>query len=355
MSPLQIGLLAIGAVVILSVVLYNQWLTRRHQPKRSVPREGEAEEPAGAHAAGTTDRERLDPVLSDPVGGVDERRSEPTAQSRGILDPMLDTLVTMALEPSVVSGDAVLAALPGTRRVGNKSFIVEGRLSGAELWELPRAGQRYNALRAGLQLASRMGPLNEIEFSEFVVKIQAFADVVGAAPEFPDMMEEVARARELDQFASSHDAQLAFTVRARRASWSPGYVSQHASACGFVAGALPGRMVLPSETPGMPPVLVLQYETQLALAEDPEQVALREFHILLDVPHVARQERPFVRMREVAQQLAERMEGVVTDGGSHALGAQDLDQIGADLEALYEALAARDLPAGAGLTRRLFS
>lgn len=59
-----------------------------------------------------------------------------------------------------------------------------------------------------MQLANRSGPLNEIEYSEYVVKTQAFADAVNATPEFPEMLEEVARARELDQFASVHDAQL---------------------------------------------------------------------------------------------------------------------------------------------------
>ncbi len=84
-----------------------------------------------------------------------------------------------------------------------------------------------------MQLANRSGALNEIEFSEFIAKAQAFCDAVGGTPDFPDMIEEVARARELDQFASGHDAQLGFTLRARRAAWSPGYVQQHAARLGF--------------------------------------------------------------------------------------------------------------------------
>ncbi len=46
-----------------------------------------------------------------------------------------------------------------------------------------------------MQLANRMGALNEIEFSEFVMKAQGFADAINAAPDFPDMLQEVARAR----------------------------------------------------------------------------------------------------------------------------------------------------------------
>ena len=44
--------------------------------------------------------------------------------------------------------------------------------------------------------------------------------------DFPDMLDVVARARELDDFASQHDAQLAVHLRANGAAWSVGYVQQ---------------------------------------------------------------------------------------------------------------------------------
>lgn len=379
MSSLQIGLLLIGALVIVAVLAYNQWTTRRNAPRRS-PLKG-----AGAADAEATmdtpeglldvvNGDRREPVLGEGApldgtpagldgshsGGVVEGGTEPVPLAAGVapkpaqLDPLVDAVASLSLEHQV-SGDAVLAALPGTRRVGSKPFMVEGLNAASQEWEQPRVGQRYTALQAGVQLANRMGALNEIEFSEFVVKVQAFSDVLGAAPDFPEMMQEVARARELDQFASAHDAQLGFTVRARRASWSPGYLAQHAAQQGFVAGALPGRMVLPSSQPGGAPVLVLQFETQAALADDPEQTALREFNLTLDVPHVPRSESPFVRLRECATALAKAMEGVVTDDSGQPLHPDAMDRIGADLELLYDTLDARELAAGSALSRRLFS
>src|SRR5438270_11072240 len=114
------------------------------------------------------------------------------------------------------------------------------------------------------------------------------------------MMGEVARAKELDQFASEHDAQLGFTLRAKNAAWSPGYVQQAAAKLGFVPGVIPGRLVLPASTAGAPPVLVISFDTQAAMADDPTQSALREFTLSLDVPQVHRSEQPFVRMRDAA-------------------------------------------------------
>ena len=206
-----------------------------------------------------------------------------------------------------------------------------------------------------MQLANRAGALNDIEFSEVVVKAQAFADALGAAPDFPDMRAEVARARELDAFASGHDAQLGFTLRARRAAWSPGYVTQHAARQGFVAGALPGRMVLPGSGAGQAPLLSLAFDPQAAMADDPEQSALRELALSLEVTHVPRSEQPFARMRQAAAALAEAMDGVVTDDAGQPLSVEALDQIGADLEGLYDALDGRDLSAGSPQARRLFS
>jgi hypothetical protein len=187
------------------------------------------------------------------------------------------------------------------------------------------------------------------------VKTHAFADAIGASAEFPDMLEEVARARELDHFASSHDAQLGFMVRAKSASWSPGFIHQCAAKQGLVAGALPGRMVLASSIEGMPPLVVLSFDAQAALADDPAQSAIREISLQLDVAHVPRDQAPFDRMRELAHALAQSMEGVVTDDAGQPLAEQTLDAIRADLQILYDTLERRDLAAGSPLARRLFS
>ena len=265
--------------------------------------------------------------------------------------------VTLALlgDREALTGDAALAALPATRRVGSKPFAVEGRNVLTEEWEFPIAGQRYDSLQAGVQLANRTGPLNEIEYSEYVMKAQHFADALGGAPEFPDMLHEVARARELDEFAATHDAQLSFTLRARLTAWSPGFVHQQAARLGFTAGAIPGRMVLPAEEPGLPPVLGLVFDPRAALSEDPEQSAINSLALSLDVPQVHRNARPFGRLRDVAFALAEVMDGEITDDTGQPLRTEMIDKIGQDLAQLYDTLDAHDLAAGSPQARRLFS
>ncbi|MES2840181.1 MAG: cell division protein ZipA C-terminal FtsZ-binding domain-containing protein [Pseudomonadota bacterium] len=377
MSTLQIGLAIIGGLVLAGVVAYNAWITRNSVPRLARERTAHPTgDPAGDETVPYSPEDlsgheiqRIDPVLGDTPGAM--LQPDPAAiavaaaavsvnpllhqpEKRPGLDALIDVITPLVLDHEV-SGDALLAALPGTRRVGSKPFAVEGLCDANGEWETPRLGQRYRALQAGVQLANRAGALNDIEFSEFVVKAQAFADAVGAAPEFPDMRAEVARGRELDAFASGHDAQLGFTLRARRAAWSPGYVAQHASKLGFVAGALPGRMVLSGSESGQAPVLSLVFDPQAAMADDPEQSALREVALSLEVTHVPRSEQPFVRMRQAAKALAEAMDGVVTDDAGQPLSTDTMDRIGADLESLYDALDSRDLSAGSAQARRLFS
>ncbi len=340
------GLAITGGVVLAAFVAHSAWTTRKNAPKQATPDSESALDTAG-------DREpALDGAAFDPV-----ELALPVVPKRPAMDSLIDVIASVALDPAVgaVSGEAAIAAMPATRRAGTKPFAVEGYNLSTQIWESPAPGQRYGGFQTGVQMANRSGALNEIEYSEFVVKTQAFADTINATPEFPEMRDEVARARELDQFASVHDAQLGFTIRALNAAWSPGYIHQNAARLGFVAGAIPGRMVLPAASEGLPPVLVLGFDSHAALAEDPAQSAIRDISLHLDVAQVDRAERAFERMRDAAMALAQAMEGVVTDDDGQPLAAQTMEVIGKELESLYNTLEQRDLAAGSPLARRLFS
>jgi hypothetical protein len=387
MSALQLGLLVAGLLVLVAVLVHGWWTARRGRPRLAEPEErwpfaaqARGSSPSQAQAtlaasitpyaarplAGGTlsradadaDTAVLEPHLAQ--GGVvasgSERRQQPNQ-----LDPLIDVLATIELELPI-SGDAVLHNLPATRRVGSKPFSVEAQ-GEHDAWEVPQPGQQYSLLQTGVQLANRAGALNELEYSEFVLKTQALADALGGAPDLPDMLDAVARARELDAFAQAHDAQLNVTLRASRTAWSAGYVQQLAARLGFVDGVLPGRMVLPRATShspvlaGLPQqaVLTLHYDPQAATSADPAMTAIREVTLSLDVPQVPRAERPYERLRAVATSLAQQMDGRLGDDAGRLLAVEDLDRIGAELEALYDALEAHELQAGSAAARRLFS
>jgi hypothetical protein len=361
MSTLQISLAVAGSLVLLGIVVHGIWSARKNLPKQASPKV--PPEPGAGPAPGLDSQlqphqpdalvERHEPSF-DTDAGLAALAQLTMPERKPSLDILIDALAPVTLE-SPVLGEAALAAMPGTRRVGSKPFSIEGLREDDREWEIPIAGHRYSAFQCGVQLANRTGALNVIEYSEFVMTSQAFADAIGGEVEFAEMQGEIGRARELDQFASAHDAQLGFNLRAIKTAWSPGYVQQSAASLGFVAGPLPGRMVLPASQPGQGPILGLSFDLQAAMAEDTEQTALHELSLSLDVPQVLRCEKPFARMCEIAIALAGSMDGVIVDDNAIVIRPEVMEAIHADLEQLYDRLDARELSAGSVLGRRLFS
>ena len=343
---LTVALSIVGALLLVALLAHGWWSARR-----ASPRQADAPLPAP---------QRVEPgfseALSVPAGvepDPNERRAA-GARRQARLDALVDAIVPLALD-APVSGEAVTAHWPATRRAGTKPFYIEGLNIDSGDWELPAAGQRYSELQAGVQLANRSGALNEIEYSEFVHKLQAFAEGVGAMPDFPDMLDVVARARELDGFAGPLDAQLTLRLVARSVAWSVGYVQQCAARQGLVSRAVTGRLVLPSTEPGAPPVLVLEYDAQAALAEDPQAAALREVVLSLDVPQTPASLEPFPTWHKVAHALAEDMDADLLDDTGRPITLQAFDAIGKELAQLYAALETHDLAAGTAAARRLFA
>src|SRR5258706_11004852 len=106
---------------------------------------------------------------------------EPRAPKRASarLDALIDAIAPITID-APISGEVVLLHLPAARRAGSKPLLVEGLNVETGEWETPVPGPRYGEFQAGVQLANRTGALNEIEDSEFVQKVQAFAETVGA-------------------------------------------------------------------------------------------------------------------------------------------------------------------------------
>ncbi len=336
------ALLALAAVVLVAIGLQGWWMSRRSQPW------SEAAPPA-------VPAERVEPSMDT----IPEEPSAPELRAALLrrvprLDALIDAIAPMTLD-APASGEFLLSHLPASRRAGAKPFGIEGLDTEIGEWEPLQPGHRYGELQAGVQLANRSGPLNEIEYSEFVQKLQAFADAVNALPEVPDMLDVVARARELDNFASARDAQLTLTLRSEAVAWSVGFLQQSAARHGFVPGVLPGRLVLPAAEEGDPPVLVLSFDAQAALEEDPQKAAVRECQLSLDVPQTAAAAEPFPAWHNAARKLADDLAATVVDDFGELITVHAFAAIGQELGQLYAQLEARDLAAGSAAARRLFS
>lgn len=354
------GLLMLAGVVLAALIGQGLWVSWRARPRRASVSEDRVEPslaPVDAPAVADAGQ-RMGSSMDAKVGPAEAVTDRPlraaSSRRRATIDSLIDAVAEITPE-SPLAGESVLAVMPATRRAGGKPLLVEGLNADTGIWETPHHGQRYSAFQAGVQLANRHGALNEIEYSEFVQKVQSFADSLGASADFADMSETVARARELDEFAHAHDAQLAVHLRARGPSWTVGYIQQSAARQGLIPGPMAGQMVLPGEDAESPALVTLSFDAQAALAEDPDQAALRACTLSLDVPQSPEAAEPFAHWQRVAGALAQELDGVLMDDDGRAVSLSQFASIHQELQRLYHALASRDLPAGSAAARRLFS
>lgn len=311
----------------------------------------ESAEQAVDDAAAATQEAPAAAASHEPAEPVLPAATTISSAPPAIVDRRIDCIVPIRLG-APLPGDKILPAAQRLRRAGSKPVHIEGKPEGGQ-WELLQNGVRYEELRAAAQLANRSGALNELEFSEFVTGVQQFADTIDGAPEFPDMMETVAMARELDGFAAQCDAQLSINVMSDGAPWSANYVQAVASQDGLLLSRDGTRFVKLDAKQN--PVFMLQFGDTNFLRDDLTYKGGNMITLVLDVPVAEEDILPFRLMCDYAKSLSERIGARVVDDSRRPLPESTLVAIDQQLMKLYAKLEEAGIPAGSPVTRRLFS
>jgi len=272
------------------------------------------------------------------------------------IDPLIDCIVPMHLERKA-SGDRILPLTGRLRRAGTKQVHIEGLRVEANAWEAVTAGHQYEDIQVAVQLANRSGPLNALEFSEFVNAVEALAESLDASADLPDMADTVANARELDAFAAGADVQLGVNVISDGAPWSAAYVQTVATQDGLVLSRDGTRFIRyePGADGVQKPLFTLQFGDTNFLRDDLTVSAGRQITLLLDVPQSPQAGKPFKTVCEYGYSLAQRMGARLVDDNMRPLTEASFVAIFNQLEQLYEKLEARGMPAGSPVAVRLFS
>lgn len=371
MTDLQASLIAIGGAIVVGVISYNKW--HEYKARKSVQRAfssepddvlmdaGAASKVAkGAHS-GTAVDERQEPTFSTPRSeradqadgiGDDERMDAEVAvelvqalqQKELPVDELVDCIIPLSLV-GAVRGEKILPTLQTLRHVANKPIHFIGQRDDGE-WESIAHGGVYSALRAGVQLANRSGALNELEYSELVMRLRQVADDLEAEPDIPDMTNVMVTARALQQFISQYDAQLSVNIVSNGAPWAINALLAALERQGFDVRP-DGRLVMPDGDGG---ILFMLSTNETLAAETTARLTL-----LLDVPCVVPERDGFGAMSACANVLAARLGGVIVDDSNQPLSGHALDQIAAQVDSFYADMAAADIPAGSTRAVRLFS
>lgn len=264
---------------------------------------------------------------------------EPPVQP--LLSELCDCIVEIPLR-SAWPGERLIALAQRFRRAGAKPVAIEGRRAGAsaDQWGALSASRQYEALRAGILLANRHGPLNAMEYSEFVTGVQTIADAVSALADTPDMAAVLARARDLDATCAQLDAQIGLNVEAPEAL-GPAQLAALAAPLAIVERGSNRYARLGDQG---------EVVFSVALADTPNRLTF-----LLDVPRSSPDSDAWGRMLDAARACAQHLGGRLVDDGGRPLADSSLAQIGRQLVQRYESLEAIGVPAGSALALRVFN
>jgi ZipA, C-terminal FtsZ-binding domain len=255
-----------------------------------------------------------------------------------VLSDDFDYLIEFAL-PSLQSGERLIALTAAHRRAGGKPIAFDGLLSTGQ-WVILQPGELYIALRAGLLLANRHGPLNAMEFSDFGNFAQALSKQLDCEVALADMPRILSRARDVDRRCAELDAQLGISIQTSSVT-SPAMLSAVAVEQGLTERG-GGRFAKLDENGGT--------LFTLSFGEQGDKLAM-----LLDVPRANAQHRPWQQMLQCADVLAQRLDGQLVDDTGKPLPPGVWGQIEEQLRQRYWALDAAGIEPGSARALRLFN
>ncbi len=376
-SSLALSLFALAVGALVAVIAHNAWSGRRRRGATANDGGGGADsaQSGSGTAVASGERRRAEPSFGAPeeTAGVTPEAEPPLpaaadGQAAPRLDPLTDCIIEFELD-APVAAERLLPTLQGLRRAGAKPVVVEGCLAcddaranganpqslavdGADAdpqaqdpvaqpdWIPVTAGRRLSRVRIGVLLANRHGPLNAMEYSEFVAGVQALADQLAVLGDTPDMGAVLQRARSLDERLAALDALVGINVQASQ-PLGPAELAGLARECGCVergnnrfARLAPGGEVLFS----------------LSLSDLPERLSL-----LLDVPRAPAGASPWESLLECARHCATRLDGRLVDDQGRELAEGALARIGEQVSARQQALTDAGIEPGSVLALRVFN
>jgi hypothetical protein len=360
MSDLQLALVALGAVFVAAVAGYNALAERRARRRAEAsfrsahpdalldPSTGRREPVIGDIPSGAAGDASLAGLEEERAPAADSAQAEATGEGAAVLSSRIDTVALVLADEPLARAEVepLLNALQAHATPVQVEGLVDEQWIPVEL--SPR--DAWRELRAGLQLASRAGPVSEEEIAAFNETVAGFAASINAVSQRESPAAASARARELDRFCADADVEVVINVVGRSgATFALSRVKALALEQGFgetAAGTFERRGADGSVAMSL---RLLDGEPRR------ESAYANGLTFALDVPHVARPDAVLAEMGAVAEGFAQALGGELVDDARRPLGANGLAAIRRSLEAVAKRMEAHGIPAGGALARRLFS
>lgn len=413
MSELQIGLIAIGFIVVMGVIFFN-WVQQRRYRRRAGEAFGRKHEDVLLKTdVSVAEDERVEPqlgkgILRDLQMEPNAELTEPAEIIHSNLEPMpigatpvtpVETVTPVAAVTPVeavapVTAGAPVAAVTSVEQmpverggavdavdyvvdISAQTLIADSNLTEVlqrkfdfskpvrwlgqrnidAFWEeitIESSKGGYVNLKGCLQLADRAGPLSEVSLSEFRDMAQNFAARANAVADCPDVREAYARALTLDQFCAEVDVMIGINIISKDTSpFTGAKIRVFAEASGFKL-APDGTFSYRDENNAVL-FSLNNHESSPFLSSNMRTLTTHGITFLLDVPRVANGEKIFGQMVHLAGVFSDTLGGIMADDNGVPLSDGGIGKIRQQLIAIQSMMMARNIPAGGDIALRLFA
>jgi len=405
MSDLQIGLLVIGAVIVVAVLLFN-WIQERRFRKQAaaafqtpvadalmqpgaVPREthnrvepalrepvfdasgvhevaevneprlhidadlAPAEAPTVAHddAPGPAPRPAAAPI---PVPQTPPRPpAPPVAAPAAPYDELIEYRIRLGSEG--VLANVFADAFNHSRTLGKPVRWV-GLPVGATEWEevQPWRDVHYQQVVVTMQLADRNGAAQEEQLSALCALLQATGQAHGLRVACDDTVEALERAQAIDRFCVDVDVLIGLNVVARgEGAVNLMRIVREAESSGMVLGVDGVFQLIDSR--GEPLYALCNHDAEPFTSTVIEGQTSQGVTLQFDVPRVPDGLKVFDGMVAFGRKLANEVGGILVDDNLRPLTDTGIEKIRTQLTHIYERMEARGVPSGSRRALRLFS
>lgn len=334
MSELQIGLLAIGALVVAGVLVYNRLQERgARREAETAFRSTHVDVLLDDAAPGRVEPARVEPTMTPPRVEPRPAAREEAAQP----DPRIDYIADVSFPQPVAHG-----ALDEPWRAIERRHARRALLAGSP------DGRTW---QAALQLVSRDGAIGEADLIEFRSAVDGLAAAHGGSASAPEMRAAVEAARVLDEFCSEVDIQVVMHVIGGPFAGTKIRAAAEAGGLALEAG---GRFTLRDDAQRLLYTLAAR-DGDAFSAEAMRTAAPEGLTLALDVARAPDTRRTFESMFRLSRQLAEHLGGRIVDDNGNALDERAAAAIAQQLDAVRARLEERGISPGSPAALRVFS
>ena len=361
-NDFQIALAGIAIGIVILVLIYNWWQESRY--KKRAQRAFQADHPdvlfggrVEPSLGGDTPPPRFDDVEEGLLAPITSQPLVPKSaadQNAPAINGEIDS-VALVLADVPMRADQFWPTVEQSHQV-SRFILWEGLADGQWLPITADVDDEtgFREIRAGLQLASRSGPVDLATLANFNEMMSAFAAGIGAVSQREDIKAAAQRAQSVDALCADTDIEIAVNLIGKSGvTFATTKVRGLAESAGMVA-LDSGEYVLCDELGHQ------QFVLRNMNADEPPGIRtagayLTGLSFVIDVPRTLQPEKTFERMMSLALRFADTLHADVVDDNRKVLTANGRTVIVNTIAEIASAMNARGVVPGSSTALRLYS